>query len=145
LDGLITEAGRRERTAGWLARVWQSSGLTLGYATAVLAGLAGVTGLATTTGRVPAAIVALAAAGLTTGNQFLHTDDHYEKNLRRRNAWEALRLDAQLDRARAAEQTDDELREVIDALLRRRLAIRNLNHQPLPDATLGIVTTQSKP
>jgi hypothetical protein len=111
--------------------------------TAVLAAVAGVAGLATTTGRVPAAILALVAAGLTAGNQFLRTDDHYEKNLRRRNAWEALQLDAKLEQARVSSQTDDALYAVVQGLLQRRLEIRNLNHASLPDAALGVVTTHA--
>jgi hypothetical protein len=70
-DEVIRESLRIEEDATYAsqaqyesAKSWQLIGWSLGVPAAALAAVAGITGLASTSGRVPAAIIALAAAAL---------------------------------------------------------------------------------
>jgi len=68
----------------------------LGLPAAVLATVAGATGLASTAGRVAAAIIALVAAGLTTAATFLNSDNNQRRNIVMSAAWSELADDARL-------------------------------------------------
>jgi hypothetical protein len=62
----------------------------------VLAAVAGATGLISAAGRVPAAIIALVAAGLTAAATFLNSDDNQKSNIVMSAAWSELADDARL-------------------------------------------------
>jgi hypothetical protein len=118
LDRLIAKAEYRSTKTGRWARFWQVVDITLGLATAVLAAIAGATGLASAAGRVPAAILALVAAGLGAASRFLESRERYERNRKRRNALQALERDALFAKASqgwpGAESLYDALRRLND-------------------------------
>jgi hypothetical protein len=86
LRELIKRAENRAREFNIWAKCWQIADLGLGWTAAVLATVAGALGLGQIVGREGAAILALSAAGLVAGNQFLSSRERYERNRRRRNA-----------------------------------------------------------
>jgi hypothetical protein len=141
LHDLIGDAEQRGNKAQHWARFWQVVDIVLGLAATVLAAVAGAAGLATAAGRVPAAIIALIAAGLAAANQFLHSGERYERNRRRRSAWQALERDARLEHASTREQGESDtesLYDVMRELLRRRIAIMDMDHRSVPpDALTG--------
>jgi hypothetical protein len=137
LQELIRNAKDRGSTAQHWARFWQVVDIFFGLAAAVLAAIAGAAGLATAAGRVPAAILALSAAGLAAANQFLSSGERYERNRRRRNAWQALELDARVEQAKVGDPAAENLDEVMHGLLRRRIAIMDMDHRPVPPAALS--------
>jgi hypothetical protein len=136
LDKLICDAQDKGKRADRRANWWQSIHVSLGLSSTVLAALAGAAGLATTAGRVPAAILALISAGLAAANSFLRSDERFERNLSRRNAWQALERDIRLEEAKVANHTRAQYR-----LLRngnqRWVAINNFEHKPIPPDVLG--------
>jgi hypothetical protein len=99
LGRVIESAERRARAVNRWAKFWQIADVTLGWSAAVLAAVAGALGLGQIVGREGAAILALSAAGLVAGNQYLGSSLRYESNRRRRNAYEALACDARLEEA----------------------------------------------
>jgi hypothetical protein len=137
LGGLIGSAERRARTLNRWARFWQIADVSLGWSAAVLAAVAGALGLGQVVGREGAAILALSAAALVAGNQYLGSGVRYERNRRRRNAYEALACDARLEEAKAKEQRLSDLDEVVRELLRRQVAIKDMDHQAVPAEALG--------
>jgi len=78
------------------SRWWGRAYYMLGLPAAVLATVAGATGLASTAGRVAAAIIALVAAGLTTAATFLNSDNNQRRNIVMSAAWSELADDARL-------------------------------------------------
>jgi hypothetical protein len=106
---LADKAQEEARNAARAARQWSAVHLALGFPTAVLAAVAGATGLASTTGRIPAAILALVAASLSAGATFLKSDSRAAEAQRRAGALSILSTDARLvsafegNRARSAE------------------------------------------
>lgn len=78
------------------SRWWGRGYYMLGLPAVVLATVAGATGLASTAGRVPAAVIALVAAGLTTAVTFLHSDDNQRRTIGMSAAWSELADDARL-------------------------------------------------
>jgi len=80
------------RASHWWGRAYYM----LGLPAAVLATVAGATGLASTAGRVAAAIIALVAAGLTTTATFLNSDKNQRRNIAMSAAWSDLADDARL-------------------------------------------------
>jgi hypothetical protein len=137
LGDLIESAERRARTVNRWAKFWQITDVGLGWSAAVLAALAGALGLGQIVGREGAAILALCAAGLAAGNQYLGSRMRYEKNRRRGNAYEALASDARLEEARAKEKRVQDLDEVVRELLRRQVTIKDMDHQAVPVEALG--------
>jgi hypothetical protein len=99
LGRVIESAEHRARAVNRRAKFWQIVDVTLGWSAAVLAAVAGALGLGQIVGREGAAILALSAAGLVAGNQYLGSSLRYESNRRRRNAYEALACDARLEEA----------------------------------------------
>jgi hypothetical protein len=137
---IIEEARRWASLSSWWAKIWHVFGFLIGLTTALLAAIAGIAGLASTTGRVPAAILALVAAGMTAGNQFIRSDDRFTNNLRRRNAWEALYRDALLEKAYAGTKSTDQLYEIVRGLLSRRLTIRGMENDLItPDVAAALL------
>jgi hypothetical protein len=137
LGDLIGSAERRARTLNRWARFWQIADVSLGWSAAVLAAVAGALGLGQVVGREGAAILALSAAALVAGNQYLGSGVRYERNRRRRNAYEALACDARLEEAKAKEQRLSDLDKVVRELLRRQVAIKDMDHQAVPAEALG--------
>jgi len=141
LDGelarLIADARRRSARSQRLKGFWQATDVTLGLATAILAAVAGAAGLASTAGRVPAAILALTAAALSAATKFLNSGGRCDKNRKYRTAWEALDRDACFAQATqdypGAESSYDALRR----LLNRRVAIMEMDHDSVPPNALG--------
>ena len=74
LSRLIDVTARSSRNARQTAVRWRRARYLFGIPAAVLAAVAGVTGLAATTGRVPAALLALAASGLGAAGTFALRD-----------------------------------------------------------------------
>jgi hypothetical protein len=118
-------------------KFWQVIDIVFGLLAATLAAVAGAAGLASTAGRVPAAILALCAAGFVAANQFLGSNDRFEKNRKRRNSWEALEWDARTERAKLDKSSAMSEAVVMRELLRRRIAILNMDHQGIPSDALG--------
>jgi hypothetical protein len=80
------------RSSHWWGRAYY----LLGLPAAVLAAVAGATGLISAAGRVPAAVIALVAAGLTAAATFLNSDDNQKSNIVMSAAWSQLADDARL-------------------------------------------------
>lgn len=78
------------------SRWWSRAYYFLGMPAAALAAVAGATGLISAAGRVPAAIIALVAAGLTAAATFLGSDENQERNIVMSAAWSELADDARL-------------------------------------------------
>lgn len=135
-DALIDEAQREAQAFGWYARFWNIVDLLTGAPAAVLAAVSGVTGLATTAGRLPAAVLALAAAAFAAGAAFLRSRSRYERSHRHRRAWRALEWDAQVARAYHSDSSADALYAVLEQLGERRRRILNDGPGQTPDATV---------
>ncbi|MFJ5779881.1 hypothetical protein [Streptomyces sp. NPDC093094] len=114
-ERVLAEAERRERSAHQRVRFWGVIDIALGFPAAVLAGLSGAAGLASPDARVPAAVLALLAAGFLAGAGFLRSDVRRAENRRSRLAWVRVEAKArlllvqgdQLDRAGAQEMLRD--------------------------------------
>jgi hypothetical protein len=137
LGDLIDSAEGSARALNRWAKFWHIADVSLGWSAAVLAAVAGALGLGQIVGREGAAVLALSAAGLIAGNQYLGSGARYESNIRRRNAYEALARDARLEEVKAKEQHISDLDEVLHELLRRQVAIKDMDHQAVPAEALG--------
>jgi hypothetical protein len=78
------------------SRWWGRAYYLLGLPAAVLAAVAAATGLISAAGRVPAAIIALVASGLTAAATFLNSQDNQKRNNLMSAAWSELGDDARL-------------------------------------------------
>jgi hypothetical protein len=138
LAELAKNIKRRASRAGRWASFWQVTDITLGLATAVLAATAGATGLASTAGRVPAAILALIAAGLTAASKFLECRARYERNRKRRNALHALERDVHF--AKASEGCPGAVSpcDAVRNFNYRLTVIGNMDHDSVPAEALGL-------
>ncbi|WP_149184088.1 hypothetical protein [Streptomyces sp. TRM49041] len=90
VERLRDEAARQKNLAHRRADFWAKVDIGLGFPAAMLAGVSGAAGLASADARVPAALVALAAAGLAAGAAFLRSDSRRRANKRARQAWAAV-------------------------------------------------------
>ncbi|MEU6221925.1 hypothetical protein ABZ845_31165 [Streptomyces sp. NPDC047022] len=115
VEQLKDEAMRQRTLAHRRADFWARMDIALGFPAALLAGVAGATGLASAQVRVPAAIAALASAGLTAGSSFLRCDGRRRGNKRARQAWASVEA-----RATVALAQGDVTPEVLGALLEYR-------------------------
>lgn len=144
LVSLISECDLRAYDTRQASKRWGSAYYLLGLPAAVLATIAGAAGLASTAGRVPAAIIALIAAGLATAATFLNSNENKQQNGKLSAAWQELADDVRLtviayggDRGRAFGQ-DYLITEVIyfnkrkSALLRGDLATA-IERKPPPE------------
>ncbi|GAA0503427.1 hypothetical protein Ade02nite_35890 [Paractinoplanes deccanensis] len=114
--------------ARW-ARRWGRVYFALGLPSAVLAGVAGATGLASTSGRIPAAIIALVAAGLGAAATFLDGARHREHHTAMSAAWQSLASDAHthlLADVPSADWLRTDGRAALQALSRRRARLFGL-------------------
>jgi len=78
------------------SRWWGRAYYLLGLPAAVLAAIAGATGLISTAGRVPAAIIALVAAGLSAAATFLNSEQNRKKDDELSAGWQSLADDARV-------------------------------------------------
>jgi hypothetical protein len=93
LNSLLAEARGEARLATKAASRWDRLGLALGLPSALLAGVAGAAGLATTAGRVPAAIMSLCVAALAGVGSFLNCDKRANEARRRAAMWQSVVTD----------------------------------------------------
>lgn len=96
LVSLIADCDLRAYDAQRASKRWGRAYYSLGLPAAVLATIAGATGLASTAGRIPAAIVALISAGLTTAAAFLNSNENKQQSTRLSAAWQELADDVRL-------------------------------------------------
>ncbi|MPY63267.1 hypothetical protein FNH08_40765 [Streptomyces spongiae] len=107
------------RARNW-ARFWHSTHILLGFPAAVLAAISGAAGLASADLRVPAALLALLAAGFSAGEGFLRSDSRAAVNQRRKVAWRVLEAEARLVMAREAYTDPSTLYDALHLLLEQR-------------------------
>jgi hypothetical protein len=93
---LIADCDLRAYDSERLSKRWASAYYVFGLPAAVLATIAGAAGLASTAGRIPAAIIALVSAGLTTAATFLNSNKNRQNNIELSAAWQELADDARL-------------------------------------------------
>jgi hypothetical protein len=136
LGDLIESAEGSARALNRWAKFWQIAEVRLGWSAAVLAAIAGALGVDQIVAREGAAILALSAAGLIARNQYLGSAGRYERDIRRRNAYETLARDGRLEEALAKEERISDLDEVLRELLRRRVAVKDMDHQAVPAEAL---------
>ncbi|MFI9780161.1 hypothetical protein ACIHCV_36630 [Streptomyces sp. NPDC051956] len=122
-EKIITEAQIGARRAQRRAKLWHAMYLSLGFPAAVLAGISGAAGLASTDARVPAAILALLSAGFSAGSTFLRSDARHMTNLRRRYAWQNLETRARLALAYDAYEGAERLHTSLLALHELRATV----------------------
>ncbi|MEE1738724.1 hypothetical protein PUR49_19720 [Streptomyces sp. BE147] len=123
VEKLITEAQVGARRAQRRAKLWHATYLSLGFPSAVLAGISGAAGLASAGARVPAAVLALLAAGFSAGSTFLRADARHMTNLRRRYAWQILETRARLVLAHDAYEGTAHLHTALLGLHELRVAV----------------------
>jgi hypothetical protein len=133
LERLISDARQNSKKVARWAYIWQIADLGLGLAAAVVAAVAGATGLASTTGRVPAAILALTAAGLTAAARFLRSNERYETDWLKAVAWQELYQGASAASAAEGLPGAESLHNIVRAVLECRAAIREMGHAPIPE------------
>ncbi|MFI9586373.1 hypothetical protein ACIHCQ_32090 [Streptomyces sp. NPDC052236] len=123
VEKIVTEAQIGARRAQRRAKLWHPAYLSLGFPAAVLAGISGAAGLASAGARVPAAILALLAAGFSAGSTFLRADARHMTNLRRRYAWQSLETRARLVLAYDAYEGAEHLHIALLGLHEMRAAV----------------------
>ncbi|WP_328378371.1 hypothetical protein OHB13_23340 [Streptomyces sp. NBC_00440] len=93
-ERLRNEAHRKTTLADRRAAFWAVADIVLGFPAALLAAVSGAAGLTTPDARTPAALLALASAGLSAGAGFLRSDTRRIGHKRARKAWAALEGEA---------------------------------------------------
>lgn len=96
LSSLIADCDLHAYNARSVGEWWGRAYYLLGLPAAILATIAGAAALASTAGRVPAAIIALISAGLTAAATFLNSDENKKNHIRFSAAWQQLADDARL-------------------------------------------------
>lgn len=76
----------------------------LGMPAAGLAATASATGLISTSGRIPAAIIALVSSGLTAAAAFLNSEQNRKRSDELSAAWQALADDARIKLLQGAQR-----------------------------------------
>ena len=94
VERLRDEATRQVGRADRRAHLWAVVDVALGLPAALLAAVSGTAGLASSDARVPAAFLALIAAGFSAGVGFLRSDTRRVANKRSRQAWAAVEAEA---------------------------------------------------
>jgi hypothetical protein len=145
LEKLTSDAFEQSAKYQSWARLWRVTDLVIGLLTAILTAVAGATGLASTAGRIPAAIMALSAVALTAALRFLRSDERYERNRRRCNAWQVLEHEARLASAADGYPGAENLYCMMKDLLKRRAAIMEMDHKPLPPSVVRKQPRQHNP
>ncbi|PBC80621.1 MULTISPECIES: hypothetical protein [unclassified Streptomyces] len=138
VERLCGEATRQKDLAHRRAEFWVKTDIALGFPAALLAGVSGAAGLASADARVPAALVALAAAGCAAGAGFLRSDSRRLANKRARQAWAFVEARARMKLAQDRVLPED-LAEVLDS---RQAALAAYEGEdpppgPTPTATPG--------
>ncbi|MFD5034566.1 hypothetical protein ACFWM0_29760 [Streptomyces sp. NPDC058405] len=138
VEKIAVEAGIGARRAQRRGKFWNAAHLVLGFPAAVLAAVSGAAGLASPDARVPAAVLALLAAGFSAGAAFLRAEARQLANLRRRYAWQDVEVRARLALAREAYMTEEALYDALSRLLELRRAVPSsaivLSELPAPPA-----------
>ncbi|MFD5113502.1 MULTISPECIES: hypothetical protein [unclassified Streptomyces] len=138
VEKIAVEAGIGARRAQRRGKFWNATHLVLGFPAAVLAAVSGAAGLASPDARVPAAVLALLAAGFSAGAAFLRAEARQLANLRRRYAWQDVEVRARLALAREAYMTEEALYDALSRLLELRRAVPSsaivLSELPAPPA-----------
>lgn len=137
LAELIADARTRAEKCQFWALFWQTTDVALGLPTAILAAVAGVTGLVSTTGRVLAGILALTAGAMTAATHYLKSNERYKENLMRARAWQTLARDASFASAAEGYPGIESLYDTIRAMLVRHAAIMEIGRPPVPEKALG--------
>jgi hypothetical protein len=125
LDDFVDDAKRQTDKFQFYVHFWNIVDALTGLPAAVLAALSGVTGLASTTGRIPAAVLALAAAAFAATATFMRGRERYERNHRRLRGWQALQWDGRLAKACYTSADPEKLHRVLHQLVARRRAMMN--------------------
>ncbi|MFF8788688.1 hypothetical protein [Streptomyces sp. NPDC015125] len=112
VERLGDEATRQKDLAHRRAEFWVKADIALGFPAALLAGVSGAAGLASADARVPAALVALTAAGFAAGAGFLRSDSRRLANKRARQAWALVEARARMKLAQDSVLPED-LAEVL--------------------------------
>jgi hypothetical protein len=95
---------------------WSRAYYMLGLPAAILAAVSGATGLASTTGRFPAAIIALVAAGLTASATFLNSGENSKKNKMLSAEWQRLADETRILLLQCAQKLENTpVEQVIDS------------------------------
>ena len=123
LERTIQTAVTNTMKAAWQARVWSGLHLFLGGGAAILAVVSGYASLASTDGRIPSAIFALAAAAFAAANAFLNCEARREWEQQRKSAWRGIEVDARLILGREAYQSSDRFHRALRLLGQRQKAI----------------------
>jgi hypothetical protein len=124
VENLRREAARQVRIAHRRAQFWAYIDVALGFPAALLAGVSGAAGLATAEARVPAAVLALLAAGLAAGAGFLRSEVRTAANKRARHAWAAVEAEARVVLARDEYDDNDLGPDAVQDALRSLFACR---------------------
>lgn len=135
ISATVAEAARQGKRAERWAVWWNGTFLVLGLPSAILAALSGATGLASTTARVPAAVLALVSAGLAAASGFLRSDAKALEARRRSSAWRAFEADARQVAANEGYQSALEIARAWSFLQTRRKFILAGDYE----AVLGVV------
>ncbi|MGW4686462.1 hypothetical protein ACWEPM_16385 [Streptomyces sp. NPDC004244] len=120
VEKIAAEARTGAQRAQRRSKLWNATHLVLGFPAAVLAVFSGAAGLASADARVPAAVLALLAAGFSAGAAFLRAEARQMANLRRRYAWQEVEVRANLALAREAYLGEDDLYAALSQLLELR-------------------------
>ncbi|MFE3655479.1 hypothetical protein [Streptomyces sp. NPDC059165] len=131
IERLREEAAHQKRLAHRRAEFWARTEIALGFPAALLAGVAGATGLATADARIPAALLALASAGFAAGAGFLRSATRCRANKRARRAWADVEGRAAVKLARNG-ATPEDLAELLDYRQTALVAYDGEDSQPGP-------------
>jgi hypothetical protein len=124
MNSIIENARRESRRAAREAGLWKVIDIALGLPTAALAAVAGATGLASTAGRIPAAILALVAAALAAAGRFLVCSERANRANQRAAYWKTLATDGCLTAAfEGTRASAAEIRNQMAILVARQEAI----------------------
>ncbi|MGX7759715.1 hypothetical protein ACWQ06_13780 [Streptomyces angustmyceticus] len=131
VERLRDEATRQKDLAHRRAEFWVKADIALGFPAALLAGVSGAAGLASAAARVPAALVALVAAGFAAGAGFLRSDSRRLANKRARQAWAFVEARARMKLAKERVLPED-LGEVLES---RQAALAAYEGEESPPGT----------
>jgi hypothetical protein len=120
IEQLRDEAHRQLNAANRRARLWALVDVVVGFPAAVLAAVAGAVGLVSTHERVPAAILAFAAAAFVAGASVLRADRRRAANKRLRRAWADAEAEARVVLAQSAQLKQDALVQGLRAVFAKR-------------------------
>lgn len=125
LRSLIEDSDLRASDAQRASKRWGRAYYLLGLPAAVLATIAGAAGLASTAGRIPVAIVTLAAAGLATAATFLNSSENKQHNSKLSAAWQELADDVRLALIQAGQAAGKQNSSIDDDFLIRQVVSFN--------------------